>query len=98
VSGTNCESVVVNVAVQDGAVEAVAAAGAQVAAAPRLLDPFLNCTVPVSPAPLLVGLEISAVSVTLPPETIVVRFELNVAAVIALLTVSVLVVAEAGGL
>jgi len=45
-----------------------------------------------------VGLEISAVSVTLPPETIVVRFELNVAAVIALLTVSVLVVAEAGGL
>jgi len=98
VSGTNCESGVVNVAVQDGAVEVVAAAGAQVAAAPRLLDPFLNCTVPVSPAPLLVGLEISAVSVTLPPETTVVRFELNVAVVIALLTVSVLVVAEAGGL
>jgi hypothetical protein len=66
-NGTNCVSAVVNVAVQDAA-EAPAALGVQFAAAPRALDPFINCTVPVGPAPLLV-VEIVAVSVTLPPDT-----------------------------
>jgi hypothetical protein len=45
----------------------LAAVGVQVAAAPRLLEPFLNCTVPVGPAPLLVVFTV-AVSMTVPPD------------------------------
>src|SRR5712664_2024671 len=64
--GTNCESAVVSEAVHNAVpeVEAVAAVGVHVMAAPRLLDPFRNCTVPVGPAPLLL-VEIVAVRVTL---------------------------------
>src|SRR5689334_21740909 len=54
VNRTNCDSAVVTLAVHDAAAEALAACGVQVAAAPKLLVPFLNCTVPVGPAPLLV--------------------------------------------
>jgi hypothetical protein len=49
------------------AAEVLAAVGVQVAAAPRLLEPFLNCTVPVGPAPLLVVFTV-AVKVTMPPD------------------------------
>ena len=87
VKGSICESVVVNVAVQDAAAAALAADGVHVAAAPRLLDPLLNCTVPVSPAPLLV-LEISAVSVTLPPETMLLTLEVTFAVVVAFVIVT----------
>src|SRR5207302_1965950 len=87
VNGTSCDSVVVKVAVQDAAAEALAADGVHVAAAPRLLDPHLNCTVPVSPAPLLV-LEISAVSVTLPPETMLVTLGVTFAVVVAFVIVT----------
>src|SRR6267378_6818775 len=64
--GTNCERAVVSVAVHNAVpeLEAVAAVGVHVAATPKLLEPFRNCTVPVGPAPLLL-VEIVAVSVTL---------------------------------
>src|SRR6266851_83754 len=68
VNGTNSESAVVSVAVQRAFAVALAFVGVQVTALPRLLDPFLNCTVPVGPAPLLFVFTI-AVSVTLPPDT-----------------------------
>jgi len=87
VNGTSCESVVVNMAVQDAAAAALAADGVHVAAAPRLLDPLLNCTVPVGPAPLLV-LEISAVSVTLPPDTTLVTLGVTFAVVVAFVIVT----------
>src|SRR5947209_3796796 len=47
--GMNWDKAVVSVAVHDAApdAEAVAAVGVQVTAAPNVLDPFLNCTVPV---------------------------------------------------
>ena len=72
-NGINCESAVVRVAVHRAFpdVEAVPDVGVQVAALPKLLDPFLNCTVPVGPAPLLVVFTVAA-RVTLPPETILV--------------------------
>jgi hypothetical protein len=61
--------------------------GVQVAAAPKLLDPFLNCTVPVGPAPLLV-VEISAVSVTLPPAATLVTFGVTFVVVTAFVIVT----------
>jgi hypothetical protein len=72
---------------QDAAV-APAAAGVHVTALLRLFAPFLNCTVPVSPAPLLV-LEINAVSVTLPPETTLVTLLVTAAVVAAFVIVTV---------
>src|SRR5215471_101784 len=51
-SGSSSDSVVVKVAVHDAAAE-LEAVGTQFAVEPKLLDPFLNCTVPVGPAPLL---------------------------------------------
>ena len=84
--GTNCESAVVNVAVQNAFPELDAVA-VQVAAVPKLLEPFLNCTVPVGPAPLLV-VEIVAISVTLPPATILVTLLATAAEVAALVIVT----------
>ncbi len=87
--GTNCDSAVVSVAVQNAlpVLEAVPEVGVHVAGVPRLLAPFLNCTVPVGPAPLLV-VEIVAVSVTLPPEVIVVTLEVTAAVVVAFVIVT----------
>ncbi len=89
VIGTNCDSAVVSVAVQDAfpVVEAIPDVGVQFTVLPRLLDPFLNCTVPVGPAPLLL-VEIVAVSVTLPPEVIVVTLEVTAAVVVAFVIVT----------
>jgi hypothetical protein len=67
--------------------DAVAAVGVHVAAAPKLLEPFLNCTVPVGPAPLLV-VEIMAVSVTLPPATMLATLLVTAAEVAALVIVT----------
>jgi hypothetical protein len=93
-NGTNCERAVVNVALQNAAPEldAVAAVGVHVAAEPKLLVPFLNCTVPVGPAPLL-EVEIVAVSVTLPPATTLVGL-LATAPVVAALVIVTLSAAE----
>src|SRR6202043_482963 len=85
VNGPNCESAVASVPVQVTVV-GVPAEGVHVAAVPRLFEPFLNWTVPVGTAPLLV-LEISAVSTTFPPDTMLVTLLLTVAMVVALLTV-----------
>jgi hypothetical protein len=60
------------VAVQNAAAALVASIGVHVAAAPSELEPFLNCTVPVGPAPLLFVATV-AVSVTLCPEVMLVR-------------------------
>src|SRR5229473_1921360 len=87
--GTNCDSAVVSVAVQNAfpVVEAIPDVGEQFTALPRLLAPFLNCTVPVGPAPLLL-VEIVAVSVTLPPEVIVATLEVTTAVVVAFVIVT----------
>ena len=49
--GARKARVVVKVAVQDAVVVLVPAAGAHVTAVESALVPFLNCTVPVGPAP-----------------------------------------------
>jgi hypothetical protein len=59
--------VVVIVAVQDAAVVLVDAVGVHFTAAPRLVLPFENCTVPVGPCDELLFVPIVAVSVTLVP-------------------------------
>src|ERR1700738_2578281 len=53
--GINSDNAVVNVAVQEAIPVVAPDAGVQVAAAPKLLEPFLNCTVPVGPAAVLRG-------------------------------------------
>ena len=65
--------VVVIVAVHEGGlVPSKAVCAVHVTGVERLFEPFLNCTVPVGPAPLLVGPMTSAVSVTVPPAVVVV--------------------------
>jgi hypothetical protein len=66
VGGARSDSVVINVAVQ---VVALAAA-VHVAAAPRAVVPFMNCTVPPGAATFIAAAVTVAVSVTLPPEAI----------------------------
>ncbi len=68
-------------------VEAIPDVDEQFTALPKLLAPFLNCTVPVGPAPLLV-VEIVAVSVTLPPDTMLVTFEVTCVVVVAFVIVT----------
>jgi len=86
--GDRKESVVVRVAVQNAAAVLDAAVGVHVAAAESALDPFLNCTVPVGPAPLLIVATV-AVSVMLPPEVMLVTFGTTWVAVAAFVTVNV---------
>lgn len=76
-------------AVQDAVVEAVPAVGLQVTALDKLFEPFLNCTVPVGPAPWTV-VETNAVSVTLAPAEIVVALEVT-AIVVAVPVIEVMV-------
>ena len=66
VGGARSDSVVINVAVQ---VVALAAA-VHVAAAPRAVVPFMNCTAPPGAATFIAAAVTVAVSVTLPPEAI----------------------------
>ena len=61
------DKVVVRVAVQNAVAELVPAVGVHVTAVERTVAPFLNCTVPVGPAPWLV-VDTVALSTTLPPE------------------------------
>jgi len=71
--------------------DAIPDVGEQAIALPRLLDPFLNCTVPVGPAPLLAEFTV-AVSVTLPPDTTLVGLGVTTVVVAAcvIVTASVL--------
>jgi hypothetical protein len=80
--GARKASVVVRVAVQKAVVEGgVPAVGVQVAGVESAVAPFMNCTVPVGPAPVLV-VETFAVRVMLPPDLMVVA-ELVTAVVVA---------------
>src|ERR1700722_3297298 len=85
--GARKDSVVVSVAVQEAAAACVPAVGVQVTAVESELDPFLNCTVPVGPAPLLLVATV-AVSIMLAPDTTLTGL-VTCVAVAALVTVSV---------
>jgi hypothetical protein len=90
--GARNASVVIKVALQVGI--AAPATAVHVAAAPSAVVPFMNCTVPVGLAPAPVP-ETVAVSVTLPPELMLVA-ELVTVVVVAspvLVTVTVMAVA-----
>jgi hypothetical protein len=89
--GARNAKVAVRVAVQNAVAELAPAVGMHVTAVESALVPFLNCTVPVGPAPLLVVATV-AVSITLPPEAILIAEALTVVVVdnsVAVLTVSV---------
>src|SRR5713226_9062139 len=85
--GDRNAKVVVKVAVQNAVAVLVPAVGMHVTAVESAVVPFLNCTVPVGPAPLLV-VETFAVRVTLPPEAILVA-ELVTLVVVCTPTVTV---------
>jgi hypothetical protein len=85
--------VVIRVAVQVPGVEAVPAVGMQVAAVPRAVVPFMNCTVPVGPARLFVVPVTFAVKVTLPPDAIEVALGVTTVVVICVPPVTVTVIA-----
>ena len=89
------DRVVVRVAVQNAAAVLVAAFGVHVAAAPSALAPFLNCTVPVGPTPLLFVFTV-AVSVMLPPEVMLFTLGTTCVDVVAFVTVKVSVTGPAG--
>jgi len=91
--GGRDESAVVNVAVHEAPTNVpelfvVAPAGVHVAAAPRLLLPFKNCTMPVGPcAELLFALTVD-VSVTFPPDITLVTLGVTAVEVVACVTVT----------
>jgi hypothetical protein len=70
--GVRRDRVVISVAVQVPGVVLVPAVGVQVAGVPRAVVPFMNVTVPVGPAALLLVPVTFAVRVTLPPELMLV--------------------------
>jgi hypothetical protein len=91
--GVKSASAVVSVAVHVPGVEAVPAVGMQVAAAPSGAVPFMNWTVPVGPAALLVVPVTFAVNVTLPPDATVVTFGVTTVVVACVPVVAVTVIA-----
>src|SRR2546430_13049554 len=68
-TGGNAEIVVESVAVQEAPADELAPFGVQVTGAPTFVLPFENCTVPDGPTAELLPDEIVAVSVTVPPAT-----------------------------
>ena len=86
--GGNAESVVFSVAVQDAPALLVAPVALQVAAVPRLELPFINCTVPVGPCVELLLDETVAVSVTVPPDAMLVTLEVVAVVVVACVMVT----------
>lgn len=93
--GVSSASVVISVAVHVPGVEAVPAVGMQVCAVPSAVVPFMNCTVPVGPAALLVVPVTFAVRVTLPPDATVVALGVTTVAVTCVPAVAVTVIAAA---
>src|SRR5258708_1906867 len=85
--GINCDSAVVSVAVHNAVVVLVPAVGVHATALERLLDPFLNCTVPVGPTPLLLVFTV-AVSVKLTPDAIFVALDTTAVVVVAFVIVT----------
>jgi hypothetical protein len=91
--GLRSASVVIRVAVHVPGVEAVPAVGVQVAAAPNAVVPFMNCTVPVGPAALLVVPVTFAVKVIVPPDAIDVALGVTTVVVGCVPAVAVTVIA-----
>jgi hypothetical protein len=94
--GTNCESAVVSVALQEApTVVDTAPAGVHVNALPSAVVPFINCTVPLGPALLLLLDDTVAVRVTLPPDATLVGLDTTADVVVAfvIVTASVLLLA-----
>ena len=92
--GAKNESVVVKVAEQDAAVVLVAATGAQFCGFESAVEPFMNTTVPVGPAPLLFVVTFAVKLIPL-PDTMLVTVGTTPVAVTAFVTVSVLVTGPA---
>ena len=88
VRGTNCESAVVSVALQEAPADDVALAEVQLTGEPSVAVPFINCTVPLGPALLLLLEETVAVSVTLPPDVMLVGLDVSAAVVLAFVIVT----------
>jgi hypothetical protein len=91
--GVRSASVVIRVAVHVPGFEAVPAVGVQVAAVPNAVVPFMNCTVPVGPAALLVVPVTFAVKVTEPPDAMVVTLGVTTVVVTCVPLVTVTVIA-----
>jgi len=87
-TGINSESAVVSVALQEAPIGPTAPADAHVTALPSAVDPFMNCTVPLGPALLLLLDETVAVRVTLPPDVMLVRLEVTADVVVAFVIVT----------
>lgn len=96
VRGINSDSAVVSVALQEAFADADADApeGVHVTALPSAVVPFMNCTVPLGPALLLLPDDTVAVSVTLPPDATLVGVEVIAVVVVAcvMVTATVLLV------
>src|SRR4029077_16821472 len=93
--GINSDSAVVSVALQEAFVDPVAPVGVHVIALPSAVDPFINCTVPLGPALLLLLDVTVAVRVTLPPDATLVGLEVTAVVVVAwvIVTASALLLA-----
>ena len=90
--GGSADNVVVNCAVQSAPTVVAplksAPFGVHVAATPKFVVPFLNCTVPVGPWPELLCEFTVAVSVMLPPDTTLVTFGVTATEVAACVIVT----------
>lgn len=87
--GGNADRAVVSVAVQDADVVLVAPVDLHVAAAvPRFVLPFRNCTVPLGPTAELLFVLTTAVSVTVPPDAMLVTLEVTAVVVVACVIVT----------
>jgi len=84
----NSDNAVVNVALQEAPTDDVAPAGAHVTAPPNVAVPFINCTVPLGPALLLLLDETVAVKVTLPPDATLAGLDTTADVVVALVIVT----------
>jgi hypothetical protein len=85
--GINSDNAVVSAALQEAPADAVAPAGAHVTAPPNFAVPFINCTVPLGPALLLLLEETVAVKVTLPPDATLVGLDTTADVVVAFVIV-----------
>ena len=77
-----------SVALQEAPAEAVAPVGAHVIAPPNFAVPFMNCTVPLGPALLLLLEETVAVRATLPPDVTLVGLDTTADVVVAFVIVT----------
>ena len=86
--GINSDNAVLSVALQEAPADTVALAGAHVTVPPNFAVPFINCTVPLGPALLLLLDETVAVKVTLPPDATLAGLDTTADVVVALVIVT----------